>query len=319
MTDFLVGDELSKKIRTVTAGRDVRCAVAYWGIDCQQLVGDAVDRAKIICDAVSGGTAPKALNALGAPHNGNLRHSDKLHAKVYLSDAGAVVGSANASRNGIGFDGMQSGLIEAAVFCGADSEVWRAASLWFDELFASASVVDEEALRSAQEKWRPHFGKAPNGSVIELACAEPDLFDGIGFVFSGTNSEQKDVDDAKKKAAKDTGEKARFRNWPSTHMFTEWPAKQVDRWPSQFFSFHKPHRRLTVSAKRLDYRDAKQGAVFARQARLALGPNRKLPTMSAASTADADLVQSILDVKGESCIFETARSLASFIRENELR
>lgn len=58
-------------------------------------------------------TTQAALIALGAPHNERLLHLDGLHAKVYLSRRGAVVCSANASSNGIGFGEASVGKLGA--------------------------------------------------------------------------------------------------------------------------------------------------------------------------------------------------------------
>ena len=78
-----------------------------------------------------GGTSPKALVALGATKNKQLRHVPDLHAKVYISDRGVVVGSANASSNGIGFD-ADPGLIEAGMLLRPDDAGFAEAAAWFE-------------------------------------------------------------------------------------------------------------------------------------------------------------------------------------------
>ena len=115
MALFLTDRDLATVIKNVLGGSDVRCAVAFWGRGIEALFPQTtVNQPRIICDVVLGGTSPDVLRALGAPRNDFLRHIPRLHAKVYISDRGAIVGSANASQNGIGLDGpptLGSGLI----------------------------------------------------------------------------------------------------------------------------------------------------------------------------------------------------------------
>lgn len=100
---FIAGSDLADAIRDVLGGNNVRCAVAFWGTGAEALLDQATgDQPRIICDVTLGGTSPNALRALGAPENDRLRYVPSLHAKVYISDRGAIVGSANASQNGVG-------------------------------------------------------------------------------------------------------------------------------------------------------------------------------------------------------------------------
>ena len=135
MAGFLTGAELAEAIRDVLSGADVRCAVAYWGGGIEKAfpTSDGPPAARIICDVTRGGTSPKALVTMGAPRNKDLRHVPDLHAKVYISDLGAVVGSANASDNGIGFNAAP-GLIEAGVLLRPDEESFAEAAEWFETL-----------------------------------------------------------------------------------------------------------------------------------------------------------------------------------------
>ena len=158
MCEFLKGDDLSKKIRKVVKGKDARCAVAFWGLDAvKELFGQKrLERedVHVVCDLGMGGTNPKTLRALGAPDNPNIRYLDGLHAKVFLSESGAVVGSANASNNGIGFMGGNAQLLEAGAYFASDSDAWRKISNWLADLSDSRSrQVDDEALNTAQLAW----------------------------------------------------------------------------------------------------------------------------------------------------------------------
>jgi hypothetical protein len=150
MTQFLTGDALSRRIRDVASGANARLAVAFWGRGApSELFGPGVagrDDLRIICDIGMGGTNPEALADLGAPGRDGIRHCENLHAKVYLSDAGVVVGSANASSNGIGNLADPSRLTEAGTFSDAHSPAWDAAAAWFEDLWTRATVVDADAM-----------------------------------------------------------------------------------------------------------------------------------------------------------------------------
>lgn len=164
MTEFLEGKILSERIKAVVEYDNLWCAVAFWGhgVVTELFGGETLDRSdvQVICDLSMGATNPTALRALGAPNSKNIRYLNDLHAKVYISDFGAVIGSANASRNGIGFNQSDPGLLEAGVFVPKNSDVWRAAAQWFDLKFEKAQVIGDAELNEAQLEWdtRLHYG-----------------------------------------------------------------------------------------------------------------------------------------------------------------
>lgn len=158
MTEFLIGGALGDRIRNIARGGDARLAVAFWGKGAAgELFGPGhLDRddLRIVCDLGMGATNPEALAELGAPRRDGLRHRPGLHGKVYLSAAGLVVGSANASSNGIGLGADPAGLIEVGTFSAAGSPAWQAAAAWFETLWARAEAIDAAAMDSAWANWR---------------------------------------------------------------------------------------------------------------------------------------------------------------------
>jgi hypothetical protein len=192
MADFLTGTDLSARIRHVLSRANVRCAVAFWGSGAAELLRSCSQEnlrdAKIVCDVSMGGTFPTELERLGAPDNMRLRFLNGLHAKVYISDAGAVVTSANASSNGIGF-ADQARLVEAGTFHAQDEVAWHNTAQWFDRIYEDAQPIDEDALALARRRWSPPKGAgAPNYSVrpnslLDMVRADPEAFAEIGFVF----------------------------------------------------------------------------------------------------------------------------------------
>ncbi len=167
--EFLYGRELSNRIREVCDAPNVDCAVAFWGVGMKsELFPHAGDgKIRIVCDISMGGTCRKALGEWGAPQNVNLKVHEKFHGKVYISSRGAVIGSPNASDNGVGREADAGGkLIEAGVFCPTGSEAYSGAANWFEGLFVQASVIGIEELLSAPERSRE---LRPRGSRKELA------------------------------------------------------------------------------------------------------------------------------------------------------
>lgn len=188
---FLSGEGLQAAITDLLREPGLRCAVAFWGEGSQNLVGAG---AKIICNLKAGGTNPFALRRLA---KADIRQSDRLHAKVYIGKTRAIIGSANASANGLGLEGAeQSAWIEAGIETADLGGVIR----WFQSLWDDSSEISEADWRAAQEAWIFRQGAKPtrlsfasfneNGTDLPLltwigsnpweACAE-SVADQLGF------------------------------------------------------------------------------------------------------------------------------------------
>ena len=114
-----------------------------------------------------GATCRAALGKLGAPSNQNLKVHEGLHSKIYLSALGAVIGSPNASDNGVGRKAGDSGnLLEAGVFCPSGSKAYVEAAGWFKTLYLEAPMVGQTELDRAPEHSRELIQRVP-GSVVD--------------------------------------------------------------------------------------------------------------------------------------------------------
>lgn len=221
MSEFLTSEALTGKIREIVGGNNVKCAVAYWG----DHGFEDVDNWKIICDIVCGSTSDEVLKKLGAPGNPNLKHIEKLHAKVYLSDRGVVIGSANASAGGLDSDGRPARLVEAGAFHEVNGKVWQQATDWFDTQFGDASVVDDAALEIAKLAYRPsHRPIVEPKDFLDLVRLRPERFSDneISFVFCGGGLKQEDYEDAlRDSAADEEGEDLveQYRDWNKNRRF----------------------------------------------------------------------------------------------------
>lgn len=202
MTDgeFVCGQDLSDRIRLVCAEGDVDAAVAFWGHKIREHLFPNWEKRtiRIVCDISMGCNSQRSLRALGAPNNENLRVLDRLHAKVFWSSVGAVVGSANASNNGIGSVKEPAGNLEAGVYYEPNSAGWHAAGNFVRDAFDRAPVIDTQQLaRAPVITSDPGARIGPKGllsqSIFERVCAGPESFEGTLFVITGADISAEDL------------------------------------------------------------------------------------------------------------------------------
>jgi hypothetical protein len=161
---ILDGPSAEKTIRTnLSASKEARLAVAYWGSGAIERLGIAAAvkhgaDIEVVCDLMSGSCNPAVIrqlrNMLGAERV--LTRAD-FHAKVWITDAGAVLGSSNASANGLGFEGDEiDGLIEANfAIDSSDTEEISTWKDWYrDQARKGAERITDTMLDEADERWR---------------------------------------------------------------------------------------------------------------------------------------------------------------------
>ena len=112
---------------------------------------------------------------------------DRLHAKVWLTDRGAIVGSSNVSANGLGFEGDElKGSIEANVFID-DAETLTAVSRWFEnDVMDEAREITKADFKEAHRRWRRHRTTRPQpfteGSLLDALRMNPSSLADRAFV-----------------------------------------------------------------------------------------------------------------------------------------
>lgn len=196
--EFLEEAQITNKVIDILKGKNAVCAVAFWGIHAKSfLEANSPNPAaiNIVCDIHMGGTPAAAL--LGLQELGlKPRWRRGLHGKVFVSDVGAVVGSANASHNGLGVRGgppFQPGYREAAVFLHpqADKDAYEAAREWARSQFAfdksgNVGEVDEHALSIAKQRYRPlpPVHDFSENSLFDMVLAERKAFGNLAFVLT---------------------------------------------------------------------------------------------------------------------------------------
>jgi len=169
---FLISSDLeagsSPQIKRILSGKDVRIASAFLGSGAEDVVQAG---SRLICDIGMGGTNPHALKALSEKLGENLRWLPDFHAKVYLSDEGCVVGSANLSSRGVGFL-SPARLIEASVLMDSNEEAARSAADWYEVAWNESSIVGPREIAWALATWNSDkrgapVGKRKYGSFLE--------------------------------------------------------------------------------------------------------------------------------------------------------
>ncbi len=245
MAKFLVGSKLSKKIKKVCSGKNLCCAVAFWGNGALKHLFSKKNsqnlKARIICDLSMGGTNPKELEQMGAPESKNIKQIKGLHAKVYISDVGVIITSANASENGIGFITPKIKNIEAGSFSKKDTQHWHDAKKWFEQTWKEANKVSAADLENAQILWnkRVQFNNTTksniakgNLSIIEAIKQCPEVFGNIQFVLSNQENDKSTVELAEKSYSNEHG-----RHPEGYDYFEGWGLSEED-WPEVFISIH---------------------------------------------------------------------------------
>jgi hypothetical protein len=148
MAVFLKRPNLTKQMKRLVRASDVRMALAYWGKDALTLLDLSPKRAglQIVCCLKGGKSDPDIIEQFGK----KALQNDRLHAKVIWTPEEAIVGSANASSNGMPSEEEQArGLIEAGVLVD-DDESLNAIKLWFDKLKDRSKEVNDTDLAAAR-------------------------------------------------------------------------------------------------------------------------------------------------------------------------
>lgn len=264
---FASGRALSEAIRAVMQGNDVRCAVAFWGAGSSSLVSRPT-ASRIICDVTMGGTSAQALEELGAPDLDTLRHVPALHAKLYLSSIGAVVGSPNASANGIGF-GTDAANVEAGIVLDPTDPCHAEAADWFEDMWDDSHRIGRREVDMARRRFRPtrlaRPHEATGGSLLEMVAEEPTRFGDVSFVFAHTRSKPAERRRAVASlVAANPGHEDEIESTPDTGLFTGWSRSELNRWRRVFIELWLENGRLHPSGRRVTFFDDRNGNVLSR-------------------------------------------------------
>jgi hypothetical protein len=157
---------------------DTIIAVPFWGVGAINRLGiDNRSKARIICNLRSTACNPYVIADLNKLKGVKLRSHPRLHAKIYAAKTFCIIGSSNASTNGLGLEGTPlKSWIEANVLSN-DSQLTEKTLDLFEEIWSSKECtrISLKSLRAAKLAWdnRPKPPPATTKPTTLLAaCRE---------------------------------------------------------------------------------------------------------------------------------------------------
>jgi hypothetical protein len=168
---FLDGRALTAAMkRLVSKPGKIKIAISYWGKHALTLLKlDTTNKNIVVLCCLKGGkSAPKVIKKF----RNRARQCDRLHAKVLWTQNEAIVGSANASSNGMPREeDLAAGLIEAGVLI-TDSGELKRIETWFDRYYESETLsrpISKADLEAAEKPPGPGWGTPVPGkrSLLE--------------------------------------------------------------------------------------------------------------------------------------------------------
>lgn len=168
-------DEILSEIkRLFKSASKIKCAVAFWGKGASNLFPASKAKSiEIVCNLMSGGTNPDEIETImdDIKKNGEVRMDNSLHAKVFWTNKGMVIGSANASANGLSLEGAEiEGWKEMSVLI-EDQYLIKKVEKWFDKVFMESKEIKKKDISDAKKIWKKQSGGRIN-SGKELSFIE---------------------------------------------------------------------------------------------------------------------------------------------------
>ena len=153
----------------LAAASEAKLAVAFWGKDAHKKLGlDRVDLdLTIICNLDSGACNPDEISKIiEALPKDRVLSDPRLHAKVYWTPDRAVVGSSNASTNGLAVEGAELGSWAEANVLIDDKPTLEEISRWFGRRLRDAYPIEGAHLEIARNLWKKRSHSASPGAQI---------------------------------------------------------------------------------------------------------------------------------------------------------
>lgn len=203
MLKLLTEKELPDFVKQHCKKRPVRLAVAFWGAGATARLGlSEADGGRIICNLESGCCNPEEIKKLKGRFD--LKTHSKLHGKVYSflktdqAQAVAVVGSSNASLNGLALEGEIKGWRELNVAFSSEDTLAEL-DKWFDRMWDEGDDVQNADLEKAALAWKRRQAQSiprpTSKSIIQAAIEKPAYFYGkpIYFIIYRANLDREEI------------------------------------------------------------------------------------------------------------------------------
>ncbi|WP_165504938.1 phospholipase D family protein [Rhizobium leguminosarum] len=156
--------------------------VAFWGAGAIDSLGlrKQWQSLRVVCNLDSGACNPSEIEEImGLGANVEVRSDPRLHGKVYLTAAQVVLGSSNASSNGLVVEGPAiSGWAEANITT-TDSGLLAQLRTWCDERFLTADAITPEKIELAHVAWKARRAASPaagglSTDLLSSVRSQPD-------------------------------------------------------------------------------------------------------------------------------------------------
>lgn len=187
MIKLLREDRLATEFKRLAKRTDlISLAAPFWGLGAAAMLGlERRTPLRILCRFDSPACNPRALaelRAIGA----SIRSHPRLHAKIYLTRDGVIVGSSNPSRYGVTLEGdVVGGTIEANLITD-DQDVMRSVNDLFEQLWSdpvTTSVTSRMIKREIERRDALPPSSSPrrlSAKSLLAACREaPELFGSV--------------------------------------------------------------------------------------------------------------------------------------------
>jgi hypothetical protein len=186
LTSTLHGPAIQAYIKLAASKTNsIQIAAPFWGEHAIDLLGleKVVDREnpsfRLICNLESGACNPAPIKVLKNRLLWSMRTNKRLHAKVYIFDDCAIVGSANPSANGLALQDTEANSWHEVCIVVSDRKDVRGLRRWFDRLFASSESksVTPTRLAIAEALWKQR--RRDTGNIFRRsAISLKDLAEG---------------------------------------------------------------------------------------------------------------------------------------------
>lgn len=181
-------------------------AVAFWGDGAIDELGlrNAKRPTRVLLELGLGGTNPFVVKALTKLQHVEVKQLPRLHAKAYITRRAVIIGSTNASTNGLGSEGKQATWWHELALHTNDDAIVRATKLWFERKWKDGQAITSACLKKAEYVWRERQRLRPKvGSdvkdILSAAMKNPGEFRNRGYYVVVTTEDwnKKGYSDAK--------------------------------------------------------------------------------------------------------------------------
>lgn len=217
MSIFLYGSALSKKVDELLS-ENCTCIVSYIGKGVKDKIKKINKKKKInfICNFRSNGTNPyeveKLIRYLGPK---KVKQMDSFHAKVYYSESGAVICSANLSTNGLELFNEPANQLEAGIFVKNDELAYKEVLKWHKSLSEKIYKIERQEIKDRQSIYKKTSDRVRINLTIDEFLDNRNSF-GLFFCLDDSPVE------GKRDTTNDNGIKKTIEKYMEDHGFYDW-------------------------------------------------------------------------------------------------